>query len=165
MKKLLMAAALSTLFIAGSASAQVSQGSQMYIGAGAGASKTDTKETSWKVYGGVQFNPIWGLELGYTDLGKFRGSDINSWSLAGTAKLPLAEKWALLGKLGAAWNRPSVAGANKHTDVLLGIGLGYSMNKNLGLRLEYEDFGKLTDVNAGNDSKGRNLALSVTYAF
>lgn len=154
-----MAAAFSTIVMAGSASAQT------YLGAGIGEAKTDTRETSWKLYGGYQFNPTWGVELGYTDLRRFRGSDIGSWSLAGTGKLPLSERWSLLGKLGAAWNRPKFPGSSNHTDLLAGIGVGYSMTKNVGLRLEYEDFGKLSKVNTGNDSKGRNLGLSVIYTF
>jgi OmpA-OmpF porin, OOP family len=159
MKKLLMAAAISAALVAGSASAQT------YLGAGVGASKTDSSETSWKLYGGFQFNPTWGLELGYTDLGHYRGSNIESWSLAGTGTLPLGAGWSLIGKLGAAANRPRFGGGSNHTDLLAGVGVGYSMTKNLGLRLEYEDFGKLSNVNNGNNSRGTNLGLSLTYAF
>jgi OOP family OmpA-OmpF porin len=159
MKKLLIAAALSTTFLAGPAAAQ------MYLGAGVGASKTDAHETSGKLYGGMQFNPAFGLELGYTDLGNYHGSRVDSWSLAGTGTLPLGERWSLLGKLGAAWNRPHFNGASNHTDLLAGVGIGYSMTKNLGLRLEYEDFGKLSNINTGNNSKGRNIGLSLKYAF
>ena len=154
-----MAAAFSAALVAGPASAQ------MYLGAGLGASKTDTNETSWKLYGGFQFNPTWGLELGYTDLGSYRGSDIESWSLAGTGTLPLGERWSLLGKLGAAWNRPNFAGASNRTDLLVGVGVGYRITRNLGLRLEYEDFGKLSNVSTGNNSRGSNLGLGLKYAF
>src|SRR3989304_10143115 len=119
MKKLLMAAAFSAALVAGPASAQ------MYLGAGVGASKTDTSENSWTLYGGFQFNPTWGLELGYTDLGSYRGSDIESWSLAGPGTLPLGARWSLLGKLGAAANRPNFAGASNHTGLLVGVGGGY----------------------------------------
>lgn len=159
MKKLLMAAAFSAALIAGPASAQ------MYLGAGVGASKTDTSENSWKLYGGYQFNPTWGLEAGYTDLGRYRGSDIESWSLAGTGTLPLGERWSLLGKLGAAANRPHFSGAANHTDLLAGVGIGYGMTKNISLRLEYENFGKLSNVSTGNNSKGSNLGLSLKYAL
>jgi OOP family OmpA-OmpF porin len=159
MKKLLMAAAFSAALLAGPASAQ------MYLGAGVGAAKTDTHENSWKLYGGYQFNPTWGLELGYNDLGRYRGSNIESWSLAGTGTLPLGERWSLLGKLGAAANHPRFSGASNHTDLLVGVGVGYSLTKNLGLRLEYEDFGKLSNAGTGNNSRGSNLGLSVKYAF
>lgn len=157
MKKILIAGGLLAALIAGSASAE------MYVGAGVGASETDSNETSWKLYGGYQFNPTFGLELGYTDLGKYRGSDIESRSLAGTGTLPIGEKWSLVGKLGASSNRSHFAGATNHTDLLAGVGVGYRMSKNLGLRLEYEDFGKLSD--SGNDSRGRNLGASVKYGF
>lgn len=159
MKKLLMAAAISAAFMAGPASAQ------MYLGAGVGQAKTDTDKTSWKLYGGYQFNPTWGVELGYTDLGSYRGSNIESWSAAGTGTIPLGTSWSLLGKVGAASNRPRFANASNHTDLLLGIGVGYAMTKNVGVRLEYEDFGKLSDNSTGNNSKGRNLGLSLKYAF
>ena len=159
MKKLLVTAALSIAIIAGPVSAE------MYVGGGFGVAKTDAHEHSWKLYTGVQFDPTWGLELGYTDFDSYRGSDAESWSLAGTGTLPLGERWSLLGKLGAASNRAHFSGASNHTDWLVGVGVGYSMNKNLGLRLEYEDFGKLSDVSTGDNARGRNLALSLKYAF
>lgn len=159
MKSLLIAAAFSAALVAGPASAE------MYLGAGVGAAKTDRNETSWKLYGGFQASPIWGLELGYTDLGNYRGSSVASRSLAVTGTLPLNERWSLLGKLGATSNRSDFAGASNHTDLLAGLGVGYSMTKNVGVRLEYEDFGKLSKAGTGSDSRGRNLGLSVQYGF
>lgn len=159
MKKLLMAAALSAAFIAGPASAEA------YLGAGVGAARTDSNETSWKVYGGVQINPTFGLELGYNDLRRYRGSNIESWSLAGTGTLPLNADWSLLGKLGATSNHAHFSDAGRRTDLLLGVGVGYRISKNLGVRLEYEDFGKLSDANTGNNARGNNLGLSVKYMF
>jgi OOP family OmpA-OmpF porin len=155
MKKILMALAVSAAFAASPASAQ------LYLGGGVGEAKTDTRETSWKIYGGYQFTPTWGLELGYNDLGKYRGADIESYSVAGTGTIPLNERWSLIGKLGATENRPDAGG--NHTDVLLGVGVGYSLSKNVGVRLEYEDFGKLSD--AGGSSKGKNVGLSLKYTF
>ena len=101
MKKLLIAAVLAAALTTGSATAQT------YLGIGVGAARTDADKTSWSLYGGYQFNQTWGLELGYADLGRYRGSDIESWSLAGTATLPLGERWSLLGKMGATSNQPT----------------------------------------------------------
>ena len=157
MKKILMALAVSAAFAAFPASAQ------LYLGGGVGEAKTDTRETSWKAYGGYQFTPTWGMELGYNDLGKYRGADIESYSLAGTGTIPLNERWSLIGKLGAAENRPDAAGTSNNTALLLGIGVGYSLGKNVGVRLEYEDFGKVSD--AGGSPRGRNLGLSLKYGF
>lgn len=159
MKILLIAAAIAGTFLAGPASAQ------MYVGAGAGSARTDTNDTSWKAYVGYQFSPIWGIEAGYTDLGSNRGANVETWSLAGTATLPLNERWSLLAKLGAAENHVHFRDVGKHADLLMGVGVGYAFNKNLGMRLEYEDFGKLSSYNDGYDSRGSNLALSVKYSF
>jgi OOP family OmpA-OmpF porin len=159
MKKLFLAAACSAAFVAAPALAQ------SYVGAGVGAAKTNTNETSYKLYGGFQFNPTWGMEVAYNDLGRYRGANIDSWSIAGTGTMPLGENWSLLGKLGATSNRPKFTGASNKTDLLLGVGIGYSMTKNLGVRLEYEDFGKLSKSSAGGDSSGSNLGLSVKYTF
>ncbi len=159
MKKFLIAAAVGSALIAGPVAAQ------SYVGLGAGAAKTNTNETSYKVYGGFQFNPTWGMELGYNDLGRYQGSNINNWTLAGTGTLPLGSSFSLLGKLGAAWNRPKFAGASNKTDVLYGIGLGYDFTPSLGARLEYEDFGKLSNVSNGNNSNGSNLGVSLKYKF
>jgi OOP family OmpA-OmpF porin len=159
MKKLLIAAACSAALIAGPAAAE------MYLGAGVGAAKTDSHENSWKVFAGYQFNPSWAGELAYTDLRHYRGADIESWSLAAVGTQPLNENWDLLGKLGVASNRPHFPGARKHNDALLGVGLGYKLSKTMGLRLEYEDYGKLSDAGAGKDSRGSNLVLSLKSSF
>jgi len=159
MKKILMAAAVAAALVAGQASAQ------MYLGAGAGSSKTDNREDSWKLYGGYQFNPTWGAELGYNDLGQYRGADVESWTLAGTGTMPLNERWSLLGKLGVAMNRPQSAGLSDRTDLLMGLGVGYTLSRNVGLRLEYEDFGKMAKNGIGSDSRGNNVSLSLKYMF
>jgi OOP family OmpA-OmpF porin len=158
MKKLLIAAAVSAALFAGQASAQ------MYVGAGVGSSKNDNREDSWKLYAGYQFDRTWGIEGAYTDLGKYQGADVESWSLAGTGTMHLNEQWSLIGKLGASTNRADFAGASDHTDVLVGLGLGYSFTKSVGMRLEYEDLGKLSDAGVGN-SRGKNLSLSLKYGF
>lgn len=159
MNKLLIAAAFTGALLAAPVSAQ------MYAGAGVGQADTDSSETSWKLYGGYQINPTWGVELGYNDLGRYSGSNIQNWTIAGTGTMPLNANWALLGKLGLASNRPSFTGASNHTALLMGIGVGYSFSKNVGVRLEYEDFGKLSNVSNGSNSRGSNLGLSVKYTF
>jgi len=157
-KKILIAAAVAAACAAAPAAAQ------MYLGGGVGASRTDTDETSYKLYGGYQFNPNWGAELAYNDLGRYRNANIESWTLAGVGTLPLTAQWSLLGKLGLASNRSRFAGTTNYEALLVGVGVGYSFTKQVGLRLEYEDFGKLSNQGGGN-SRGSNLSLSLRYAF
>lgn len=137
----------------------------MYIGGGFGESRTDQSQSSWQLYGGLQFNPIWGLEVSYTDLGRDRTAGIKSWSLAGTGTAPLSANWSLIGKLGGASNRSRSSGSGDHIDTLIGAGVGYNFSKNLGVRLLYEDFGKLPTDNLGDQSRGSNIGLSAKYMF
>ena len=183
--------------------------SQFYVGAGVGASKAsgadgsttiggvavsasggNATKTSWKLYGGYQFTPNWGLETQYSELGDrtytvSAGAASGStklrayqWSLAGTGTLPLSDQFYLMAKLGATRNHVgggnftigavSVAvGGSDRTELLAGIGAGYNINKNVGVRVEYENFGKLSN-NGGinnNSVKSDNWSVSLKYSF
>jgi len=155
-----------------------------------------TRDTSWKFYGGYQFDQNWGLELGYNYLGN--GFTINAntipagatgsasyrvsnWYIAGTGTLPFGNGFGLQGKLGVVRNSVSggglclgggCGGLNQtgHTDLLVGVGLKYSFNKNWSGLLEYEDYGKTTGNDVwGTGSSGSMKAsawnLSVRYDF
>ena len=69
--------------------------------------------TAYKLYGGYQFTPNWGLEAGYNDLGNkysvagsLGGTPYNAtykmdnWYVAATGTLPLQGGFSLLGKIG-----------------------------------------------------------------
>jgi len=159
MKKILLAAALSTAFVAAPASAQV------YIGAGVGIANTDASRFSVKVLAGYQHDRHWGIEAAYTDFGSYRGSNADALSLALTATLPLDRRWALMAKAGAASNRTRVAGSSDHADALVGIGVAYAVNRHFGLRLEYEQYGRLAGPGSGFDDRADNLALVGKYSF
>lgn len=155
-KMLLVAGALSASLAAAPAFAD------MYVGAGLGKSDTDSSERSWKMYVGKQFTQTWGLEVGYTDLGQLRNENVNAWSLAGTATVPFGGNWSMFGKLGVSRNKASYPGATTRTSTLYGIGGSYALSQNMGLRLEYEDFGRLSDA---ADDKASAVTLSLKYSF
>ena len=109
---------------------------QWYVGAGVGATETKipsgvlpitgstasslSKDDSATVYGlalGYDFTPVWALEGGYVDNGKFSArrtstagtvgtlgaeSKGTAWYAAGIGKFPLQNNFYLFGKLGAA---------------------------------------------------------------
>jgi OOP family OmpA-OmpF porin len=138
---------------------------------GSGSNKTDT---SYKLYGGYQFTPHWGAELGYSRLGDHTANitvgnvagsgsySLESWTLAGTGTLPLgASGFSLLGKLGVAANRISgsnfcvagfcdALGSERKTNAFWGVGAEYAFTRQISARLEWEDYGKFT----GNDVWG-----------
>lgn len=156
MKKLLALAAVSAALLAGPASAQ------LYFGGGLGETRPDHGEPSWKGFGGVQLTPFFGAELGYNHFGKEAATRFEAWSLAGTGSLALDESWSLLGKVGAARLH---AGNADETNLLLGAGVALALSKNLGLRLDYEDFGKVSQFTPGNANRTRNLGINGRYLF
>lgn len=196
MKKLLIACAVAATFVATAASAQgyvgLGVGSSKISGAdgnaggGVTVSGGNANKTSVKVYGGFQFTPTWGLEAQYTDLGSrnltasLGGAVVgtgslkaNQFSIAGTGTLPLASNFSLFGKLGLSANRGSVSGfggptssANK-TDLLLGVGVSYSITPKMAVRLEYEDFGKFSKDGGVNGGaiRANNMSIGLQYAF
>ncbi|HEX9184748.1 MAG TPA: outer membrane beta-barrel protein [Burkholderiales bacterium] len=120
----------------------------------------DDSDSGFKIYGGFQFNRHLGAEVGYVDAGKatFSGSAFPIGAFSGEVKvtaitfaavgtLPLNESFALFARAGlAAWDAKVSANAlglggsadDSGTDLLIGIGARFNLNKNWGLVLEYE---------------------------
>ena len=151
--------------------------------------------TGYKLYGGYQFDPHWGLEAGYNNLGNGYtinasvggvpgtvGFKVDNWYLAGTGTLPLGDgRFSLLGKLGLVRNASS--GGNfcsggtcatlrpsGRTQGLVSVGAQYALGKKFSLRLEYEDYGTVTENDAwGPGTSGSIKAslwnLSLKYDF
>lgn len=156
MKKLLALAAVSAALFAAPASAQ------LYAGGGIGESRPDHGDHSWKAFGGIQLTPFLGGEVSYHDFGESAAAEFDAWSLAGTGTVALDDNWSVLGKVGVA----RLSGATSdETNLLLGAGVGLALNKNFGLRLEYEDFGKIAQFTPENSKRTRNLGISLRYLF
>lgn len=197
MKKVLTACAIAAATLA--AAPAFAQG---YIGLGAGSSSVrgvdgnqgiapnsvtggNSNKGSFKLYGGYQFTPNWGVEAQYSDLGNRNFSILNGagalvapgsyktsqFSIAGTGTLPLNSSFALFGKLGVTSNTVKISAAGiadrgTKTSLLAGLGVSYNITPALSVRLEYEDFGKLTkDDGFGGAVRGNAYSLSLKYAF
>lgn len=129
----------------------------------------DKTDTAWKLFGGYNFNRNLAIEAGYVDLGEpeykysaAAGSanarvENRAWFIAGKATLPLANQFGVFGKLGLARKRSEVnmsdpsnitggsfRASKSRNDAVWGLGAEYMFNRNVGLRLEYEDFGSIT---------------------
>lgn len=122
----------------------------------------DDKATTWKIFGGYQFNPYLGFELGLSDMGDWPASVAGLG--AATAKfrvfeavlvgtLPLGQHFSLYGKAGAyMWDADyefpaGVAGGadSDGNDLTYGVGLRYHVTRNASLRLEWQRYNKLGD--------------------
>ncbi|MGH8696441.1 MAG: outer membrane beta-barrel protein [Burkholderiales bacterium] len=141
-----------------------------YVGAGAGVSYYDMKSQDlnlvpsvttqgfdstgfgWKLFGGYRFNPYFGLEGSYADLGNSSGGlkyAVHSWNVAGVGRIPFASGFYLQGKVGAAFTRAqsspfgqTVGNTSYKTNVLVGGGFGYDFPSGFGLLAEAEWYGR-----------------------
>lgn len=119
-------------------------------------------KASGKIFGGVDLNDTFGVEVGYTDFRKADHSyttgattnrittDGHATYVAGKATAPLSDKAAVYGKLGAVHKRLKQNGAlsfsDSDTQLYAGVGAEYKLSKEVALALEYERYGKKTAV-------------------
>jgi OOP family OmpA-OmpF porin len=152
-------------------------------------------DDAYKFFGGYQFNPNFGLEGGYADLGKFSYNysgatsaistyKARAWSLAATGTAPLGQGFSLFGKLGLALTRandsisdpggllagvttPALLGnsSSNRTAVLWGAGAEYALNARYSLRAEYEDYGRVGDSNSTGSAKDGLWSVGLKVNF
>lgn len=137
MKKILFAIVLGVAFVPIPASALG------YAGAGIGSSHTESSKTSYKIFGGFITSETLGFEVAYNNFVGYPGSRAESWSIAPFKSYPLNNDWDIFGKLGLTENFTIRAGSSRHMDLIAGVGIAYSVSKDISVRFEYEDFGRL----------------------
>ena len=168
MKKILVVVVLHAICVALPASARP------YVGGGIGDSATDAYRTSYNLFGGYQFTRNFGVELAYNDFGDYRGANLDPWyrdaraaalSAAAIGTLSLTENWDVIGKFGFTSNRTRSAGSSRNRNFLAGVGVGYNITPQMGVRLEYEDFGNLPNDYNGIGTQVTNWGVNVKYLF
>jgi OOP family OmpA-OmpF porin len=151
--------------------------------------KTDERSPSGRLFGGYQLNRNLGLEAGVFDLGRYSFSARTSpdGSLDGRIKLqglsldlvgtlPLGERFALLGRVGAqvAWARDRFSGSGavgvtnpnpreRAVNPKVGVGLQYELNRNLLIRGEAERY-RVNDA-VGNRGDVNVFSVSLVIPF
>lgn len=139
----------------------------------------------WRLFAGKQLHENLAIELAYTEMGKF-SYDANiafpptteygevepkCWSLSAVGILPLSNHFSLLGKAGfCRWNDrafayevggPVYPSGSIGTDLTVGFGTKYEINKRLGVRAEWERFNKVVHKRNSVDM----WLLSLQYGF
>lgn len=169
MKKVFIATAVTLAFMS------AAQAEGPYIGVGvansksnivtpAGATNTQTagNKASGKIFGGVDLNQNFGVEVGYTDFRKAHHTyttgattnrvttDGHATYVAGKATAPISDKANMYGKLGVVNKRLKQTGALSRSEsenqLYAGVGAEYKLNQQVALALEYERYGKKTAV-------------------
>ena len=136
---------------------------------------------SAKIFGGYQLTEHFGVQVGYVrmhDLNQNTGfgqtlvnRTVNGHSayLAGTARLPLGQSFALTGKVGVSFGKatdtsPATAANNSllgsKTSLLVGTGAEYVLNHNVSFLVELESYGKIS-----NQVKGNGLTVGTRFTF
>lgn len=126
----------------------------------------DEKDTSWKLFGGYQFNRNFALEGGYVDFGKVTASgtvlgvpvsaraEANAFELLAVGTLPLTDRFSLYGKAGLfRWDAKAegtvlgitVRERAKDIDLTFGAGLKYHFTRNVAGRLEFQRYNNVGD--------------------
>jgi hypothetical protein len=134
-----------------------------------------------KLYAGYQLNENFGVQAGYVslrDLNQNTGAGAtlvkrtvsgHSAYVAGTARWPLGESFALTGKLGVSFGKVSDASPvsaatqlllGRKTSLLVGTGAEYVLNHQVSFSVELESYGKLSD-----QVKGNTLTLGTRFTF
>lgn len=146
----------------------------------------DDTSTGKKIFLGYQFNPNFALEGGYVDLGKFKANGAvlgipvsayakaKTWQLVAVGTLPLANNFSVFGKAGFHnWDADAGVTAlgltsttsDKGIDFTFGLGAGYDITKNLGLRLEWERFRHVGEDDTTGKSNVDLLSVGLRYRF
>jgi OOP family OmpA-OmpF porin len=139
----------------------------------------DGKDTGFKIFGGYQFNPYFGLELAIVDLGEASysgtfggvpvvGGTVDAWgfNFSAVGTLPLGAGFALFGKVGLFVYEAEAndvtgglpfTGTSDDTNVSFGVGASYDFTRNFRIQVEWERFEAVDTIDL--------LSIGVVYKF
>lgn len=150
------------LYIGGSA------GGSHFKGNNVGGVQTDRSSTGTKLFGGYQLTPNIAVEAGYADLGKFKSSagQLKSQGvyLDAVGTVPIAGPWSALGRVGVYNGKVdnSLIGSDRGTNVKVGAGVQYAIDRNLSVQGEWERY-RLDAL--GTKANTDLYSIGVKYSF
>jgi OmpA-OmpF porin, OOP family len=159
-----------------------------------GTTSCDNKDNSWKILGGYQFNRNFALEFGYADLGAPSAStppfffpglgtvpagnlkiETTVFELVAVGTLPLTNQFSIYGKLGlyradtetsaSFANGVSASESDSNNDLTFGVGARFDFTRNLGIRLEWQQYGGVTEPLTGEEFDIDVISAGVIFRF
>lgn len=138
----------------------------------------DEKATGWKLFLGFPLSQTFSLEAGYMDLGEQTASagattakaNANVYNVAGVARFPVTDRISIFGKFGGyRWGMHSRTGETTANDdgfnLTYGLGGQFSVNKDIGVRVEWEQFRNLGYNLTTGKSNVNFLSVGLVYNF
>jgi OOP family OmpA-OmpF porin len=143
-------------------------GSSRYKGDDVGGLRTDRSDTGGKIYGGWEFTPNFGLELGYAQLGTFGSAagdaEIDGAFVDAVGKWPLGNDFSVLGRLGVFNGKyEDPLGSERGTNLKVGAGVQYDFSPNVALRGEWERY--RFDTNGDSRANTDLYSVGLNYTF
>lgn len=167
----------------------------MAIGVSNVSTSQDNNDTGWKVFGGYQFNPHFGVEWGYADLGKYMATatgqlrgvaisargNVDAYAVFAdvVGHIPLINNaLSIFGKAGVAYTKTklnasasgggvSASSGDSDGEVVpkLGLGVRYSLTRQFAVRAEYERYFNVGDKNKTGESDVDMWSIGVMVDF
>jgi OOP family OmpA-OmpF porin len=172
--------------IAGAVAVPAMAGNDMgpYIGADIGQGHVDAHSglgssasgdaTAWGIYGGYQFNPYVGAELGYRDFGSTNLDNFGSSSKAHAVQgsvigtLPVNDIFGVYGRLGLAnvhFSSDDAGISSSKTTSVLGVGASFKVAPQVKIRAEYDYYPRINVDGFGDNAKLSAWTVGANYAF
>lgn len=159
-----------------------------------GLTNVSTGKTSWKLFGGYQYNENLAVEAQYASLGRFGSTtavtapaagtgsgkwDASAFSVAAVGILPIQEnRVSAFGKLGLALTMLDVnvtaprggaivgiSQSNNRANLMLGVGLQFEVTKKIGIRAEFEHYNNVGDGSSVGQSAIDVWTIGALYRF
>lgn len=141
---------------------------------------SDKSGNALSIFGGYNFDPNFGAEVGYTRFGSFSETETiggvgvkqdgsaRSFYGVGTARANLSESFGVHGRAGVSFGK--VSGTNvlpvsdqltgSKTSLLVGVGADFKLAPNITLTADYDHYGKLS-----NNVKANTLMFGAKINF
>ena len=120
---------------------------------GSGLTSCDDTDSGFKLFGGYKFNPNFGAEVAFVDLGEIKATgpggtarlESDGLQLAAVGRFPINPQFDVFGKLGLFMWDISASGpggslSDDGTDIMIGAGVSWHFTRQLSLRGEWERF-------------------------
>ena len=141
----------------------------------------DNSDTSYKIFGGYQFNKNFALEAAYIDISQVTAEDGSSkltvestaFNLSAVGIAPISDAVDFFGKIGVmSWEtKAEVSGllvsSNEASgsDITFGLGFDFGLGEHFALRLEAERFNGVGDESTAGQSSITFISLGAIVIF